>query len=73
MNIFNQVFFISTILSFKDIKNKHDVYGGRDFMKIFCKSLKEHAIEIIKLLKRKKKKLLTKIKNIENLEIIAIR
>ena len=33
-------FSISTILSFKEIENKHDIYRGEDCMKKFCESLK---------------------------------
>ena len=35
-----------TLLSFKDIENKHDVYRG---IKTFGKTLKEHAMKILKL------------------------
>ena len=35
-------FFMPTILSFKSIENKHDVYKRKDCMKKFCESLKEH-------------------------------
>ena len=38
---------ISTILLFKNIENKHDVYRGKDCMKKFCESLREHALKII--------------------------
>ena len=34
-----------TLLSFKDIENKHDVYIG---IKTFGKTLKEHAMKILK-------------------------
>ena len=40
-------FSMSTISSFKSIKDKHDVYKGKDFRKKFCNSLREHALEII--------------------------
>ena len=50
---------MSVILSFKSIDNKHDVYIGKDCMKKFCESLKEHAMEIINF-KKQKMKLLTK-------------
>ena len=40
-------FSISSILSFKSIENKHDVYRGKDCMKKFCKSLREHTMKII--------------------------
>ena len=52
-------FSMSTISSFKSIENKRDVYRGKDFMKKFCKSLREHAVKIINF-KKKKMKLLTK-------------
>ena len=35
------------ILSFKNIENKYGVYRGKDFMKKFSESLREHAVEII--------------------------
>ena len=50
---------MSTISSFKSIQNRHDVYRGKDCMKKFCKSLREHALEIINF-KTKKTKLLAK-------------
>ena len=37
----------STILSFKIIENKHNVYRGKDWVQTFCKPFREHAIEII--------------------------
>ena len=50
---------MSTIPSFKSIENKHDVDIGKDYMKKFCESLREHAMKIINF-KKKKMKLLTK-------------
>ena len=44
-------FSMSTILSFKSIENKHDVYRDKDCMKEFCEFLTEHAMEIINFLK----------------------
>ena len=41
----------STISSFKRIENKHDVYRGNGFMKIFLEFLREHAIKMINLKK----------------------
>ena len=38
---------MSTIPSFKNIENKHDVYRGKDCMKKFRESLREHAMNII--------------------------
>ena len=52
-------FSMSTISSFKSIENKHDVYRGKDCLKKFCEYLREQAMEIINL-KKKKMKLLTK-------------
>ena len=46
-------FSMSTILSFRSIENKYDVYGGKDCMKKFCESLKEHAMKIITFKKKK--------------------
>ena len=40
-------FSMSTISSFRSIENKHDVYRGKDCMKKFCESLREHALKII--------------------------
>ena len=52
-------FSMSAISSFRSIENKYDVYGGKDCMKKFCESLREHAMKIINF-KKKKMKLLTK-------------
>ena len=52
-------FSTSTISSFRNIENKHDVYRGKDCMKKFCESLREQIIKIINF-KKKKIKLLTK-------------
>ena len=49
---------MSTISSFKSIENRHDVYGGKYYMKKCCESLSEHAAEII-IFFLKKMKLLT--------------
>ena len=40
-------FSISTVSSFKSIEDKHDVYRGKDCMKKFCESLREHTMKII--------------------------
>ena len=50
---------MSTISPFKSIENKQYVYRGKDCMKKFWKSLKEHAMKIINF-KKKIIKLLTK-------------
>ena len=46
---------MSIISSFKSIENKHDVYGGIDCMKNFCKSLRKHTMEIINFQMKKLK------------------
>ena len=40
-------FSMSIISSFKSIENKIDVYRGKYFINKFCKSLREHAVNII--------------------------
>ena len=50
---------MSTIYSFKRLENKHDVYRGKDCVKKFCESLREHAMERINF-EKKKMKLLAK-------------
>ena len=47
------------ISSFKIIKNKHDVYRGKDYMKKFCELLREQAMKIINF-KKNEMNLLTK-------------
>ena len=44
---------MSTIFPFKSIKNKHDVYRGKDFVKKIGKSLREHLMKIINSKKQK--------------------
>ena len=46
-------FSIFTISSFRSIENKHDVYIGKDCMRKFREFLREHAMKIINV-KRKK-------------------
>ena len=41
-------FSMSTISSFRSIENKHDIYRGKDWMKKFSESLREHAMKIKK-------------------------
>ena len=55
----SSVFSMFTVSSFKDIENNHDVYRGKDYMKKFCESLREHAKKII-CFNKKKMTLLTK-------------
>ena len=46
-------FSMFTISSFRSIENKYDVYRGKDCMKRFCKSLREHAIKTTNFKKKK--------------------
>ena len=43
---------MSTILPYDGTKRKYDVYRDEDYIKKFCKSLKEHATEIINFIKK---------------------
>ena len=61
---------MSTISFFRSIENKHDIYRGKYCMKKFCKSLREHGMEIINF-KKKKMKLLTKAQQ-ESYEIVKM-
>ena len=58
-------FSMSTISSFRSIENKHDVYRGKDCMKKFCESLREHAMKIINF-RNKKNEVVNKEKNSRN-------
>ena len=53
-------FSTSTISSFKSIENNHDVCRCKNYMKIFCEFLREHAMKIINIKRKKKLKLLQK-------------
>ena len=44
---------MSIMLSFKSIENKYAVYRGKDCMKKFCESLREHPMKIINVKKNK--------------------
>ena len=44
---------MSAMSSFNILENKHHVYRGKDCMKKFCESLKEHAMK--KVIFKKKK------------------
>ena len=46
-------FSMSTILSFKSIENKYNACRGKDCMKKFCESLREHAMKIFNLKKKR--------------------
>ena len=50
---------MSTIWGFAPIENKHTLYRGKDCMKKFCNSLKEHAKNMIDF-EMKKMLLITK-------------
>ena len=53
-------FSMSTISSFNDIENKHDVYRNKNCMKTFCQSLREHAMKIINSKKKEKNEIINK-------------
>ena len=36
-----------TIWKFHDLENKHDVCRGEDSMKMFCESLRKHAVKTV--------------------------
>ena len=42
-----------TIWEFDQIKSKHTLYRGKDYIKKFCESLREHAKNIIDMKRRK--------------------
>ena len=44
---------MATIWAFNHIENKHSLYQGKDCMKKFCTSLREHAKNIIDFEKKK--------------------
>ena len=44
---------MSAVWVFDNIENKDDVYRGKNCMKKFCKSLREHTIKIINFEKKK--------------------
>ena len=52
-------FSMSTVSSFKSTENKHDIYRGIHNMKKYCESLREHAMKII-IVKRKKNEVINK-------------
>ena len=49
---------MSTISSFKSLKNNNNIRRGKDCMKKSCESLRKHAMKIINF-KKEKTKLLT--------------
>ena len=66
-------FSMTTILSFKNIEIKHDVYRGKDVMKKYCESLREHTIEKINFEKKKMKSLATELqKSYQHVNFIYI-
>ena len=49
-----------TVSSFRSIESKHDVHRGKECMKTFCESLREHAMKIINFKKKEKKEIISK-------------
>ena len=41
------------VLPFQNRENKHDVYRGKGYIKVFCECLKIHANKIINFQKKK--------------------
>ena len=54
---------MSTKSSCENIENKHDVYKGKDCMKRFCESLREHSLKIINFTKKNNEIINKKTKN----------
>ena len=46
---------MSTISSFRNIENKHDLYRAKDCMKTFCEFSREQALKTINFKKKKMK------------------
>ena len=46
-------FSMTTVLSFKDIRNEHHAYLDKNCMKRFFKSIREHAMKIVNFEKKK--------------------
>ena len=38
---------MSSVSSFRSKEKNHDVYKGKDYMKMFCRFLRKHEIKII--------------------------
>ena len=45
--------YLSTIWRFGKIEHKHSFYRGKNYMKEFCQTLKEHAMKIINFEEKK--------------------
>ena len=45
---------MSTMSSFRSIKNKHDVHSGKDCTRKFCEFLRVHTMKIINFTKEKR-------------------
>ena len=57
-------FSMSTISLFRSIKNKQNIYRGKDCMKNFCEFLRQHAMKIINFKKKKMKLLIKMLKSV---------
>ena len=60
--------------TFRSIENQHNANRGKDCIKKFCKSLREHTMKIINFKKKKKMKLLTNVQqeSYENAQVCHI-
>ena len=63
---------MSTIWAFDHIKNKHTLFRGKDCMKKFCTSLREHEKNIIDLEKKKMLPLTKKLKSYQDAKVCYI-
>ena len=45
---------MATTSSFKSIENKHYVYRDEDWMKNFCETLRDHAMNLVNFEKKKR-------------------
>ena len=52
--------FLADIWAFNNIENKPSLYRGKDCMKRFCSSLREHATNVISFDKKKRLLLTTR-------------
>ena len=63
---------MSTIWAFDHIENKHTLYRGKDCIKKFCESLREHAKNIIDFDKKKMLPLKEELKSYQDAKVCYI-
>ena len=57
---------MSAMWAFDNIKNKHSLYHGKDCMKKFCNSLREHGTSVINFERNKMSPLIKKKKELHS-------